>query len=281
MKAIETEYKKQISLEIPDLWSRIEAGVDEYEMNKAATKSMVESQPAPIPINIEGVAEPVIDDELKATETRVVNINRNRKVISIISRIAVAAASIALVSTVVLTFGNRKSESPSATMNFAASDSAPAQEAASESAAADCETDEAVMADEAPSMEYDGADVFNEESKDTSTRGEKAEATEEEASEEMPYDNNVILDITAILDGDIYSAMDVADQMIAGGVPEIKSVELAEDAPATENEFTINVKDALDNIYRVTIIHMNDETYVARIQKDDKDGTIIFDVDEP
>ena len=31
MKQLETEYKNQISLETPDLWSRIEAGIDKYE----------------------------------------------------------------------------------------------------------------------------------------------------------------------------------------------------------------------------------------------------------
>ena len=35
MKNLEKEYKEQISLETPDLWSRIEAGVDAYEASKA------------------------------------------------------------------------------------------------------------------------------------------------------------------------------------------------------------------------------------------------------
>ena len=31
MKQLETEYKNQISLETPNLWNRIEAGIDKYE----------------------------------------------------------------------------------------------------------------------------------------------------------------------------------------------------------------------------------------------------------
>ena len=34
MKELEIEYKKQIELELPDLWSRIESGVDAYEASK-------------------------------------------------------------------------------------------------------------------------------------------------------------------------------------------------------------------------------------------------------
>lgn len=34
MKNLETEYRDQISMELPDLWSRIEAGVDAYEASK-------------------------------------------------------------------------------------------------------------------------------------------------------------------------------------------------------------------------------------------------------
>ena len=34
MKQLEIEYKNAISLEVPDLWNRIEAGIDEYEATK-------------------------------------------------------------------------------------------------------------------------------------------------------------------------------------------------------------------------------------------------------
>jgi len=38
MKNLETEYKDQISAEVPDLWGRIEAGIDEIEAKKDASK---------------------------------------------------------------------------------------------------------------------------------------------------------------------------------------------------------------------------------------------------
>ena len=34
MKQLDIEYKNAISLELPDLWSRIEAGIDEFEAAK-------------------------------------------------------------------------------------------------------------------------------------------------------------------------------------------------------------------------------------------------------
>ena len=41
MKNLETEYKNQISHEAPDLWDRIEAGIDKIEAEKAATQQTV------------------------------------------------------------------------------------------------------------------------------------------------------------------------------------------------------------------------------------------------
>lgn len=38
MKNLETEYKDQVSAEVPDLWGRIEAGIDEIEAKKDASK---------------------------------------------------------------------------------------------------------------------------------------------------------------------------------------------------------------------------------------------------
>lgn len=42
MKQLDIEYKNQISMEIPDLWSRIEAGVDAYEAEKIKNTSSTE-----------------------------------------------------------------------------------------------------------------------------------------------------------------------------------------------------------------------------------------------
>ena len=41
MKQLEIEYKNAICLEVPDLWSRIEAGIDEYESSKVKEEKKV------------------------------------------------------------------------------------------------------------------------------------------------------------------------------------------------------------------------------------------------
>ena len=114
MKAIETEYKKQISQDIPDLWARIEAGVDEYEKTKVTEEKVV---------NID------------------INKNRNKnsnKTIILMGKILGAVASIAIVATVVLNFGTRtKSETaaiaPSmSTQNFVAASDSVAESCADE-----------------------------------------------------------------------------------------------------------------------------------------------------
>lgn len=103
MKAIETEYKKQICLEIPDLWSRIEAGVDEYERTKPAEVIMTEEK-------TEKTAEVNIDTK----EEKVTSINR-KKTIIMIGKIAGAAACMMLAVTVLFNFGSRKSDNATAT----------------------------------------------------------------------------------------------------------------------------------------------------------------------
>ena len=44
MKELEIEYTKQISLETPDLWSRIEAGIDEYEVKRKQNEVVSETE---------------------------------------------------------------------------------------------------------------------------------------------------------------------------------------------------------------------------------------------
>lgn len=272
MKAIETEYKNQISLEIPDLWSRIEAGVDEYEKNKVNnTVSSVDTKA------VETITDTQSEDK---TDEKVININRTKKIIPILGRIAVAAACIALASTVVTNFGNRsKNESATATMDSAAADESPsmATDSAMDSAAETAEPD--YYMEESENCMEEAAEVNSEETK----AAEDSSATENaEAEEELPYDNDSILDITTILDGNIYSAIDVADQMVAGGIPSIMTVSLVEDEPVvSEFQWLMEVTDRDGNIYLVTVIHENDEMYVTQIQKDSKTGEVIFEAQMP
>lgn len=275
MKAIETEYKNQISLEIPDLWSRIEAGVDQYEMSKESTKSS------------EVISEAkVIASQENAADEKIVNINRSKKIIPILGRIAVAAACIALASTVVMNFGNRKDESASSTMNFAA-DSAPAAETdmaetTQMEAEEACEEAAEAMMDES-NADYSAEPDMAKENAGSMEKSEEAKSADSDATEaaaetteNRAYDNDSILDITTILDGDIYSAIDVADQMVAGGIPNIKAVSL-EEPVEIENHWLMRVEDREANVYLVTVIHENDEMFVTKIQKDNKSGEIVFE----
>ena len=83
MKNLEKEYKEAIKNETPDLWSRIEAGVDAYEASKKETAPEAVETP---------VAEPV-----KTGRDNVVNF-RFKKAINIIGKISVAAVLVAAVA---------------------------------------------------------------------------------------------------------------------------------------------------------------------------------------
>lgn len=104
MKQLETEYKNQISLETPDLWSRIEAGVDKYESERPET-----SEPS---------------QGTQKSEDNIVNF-KTRKVMYTIGRITVAAVCVlCLFATVnLLKGGHSKSSEGTKTM---AMDTAPA-----------------------------------------------------------------------------------------------------------------------------------------------------------
>ena len=76
MKQLEIEYKNAISLEVPDLWNRIEAGIDEYEATKKTD-------------NISYIKE----ETKKEEKTNRVN---SKKVIAYIGRISAAAVCLIL-----------------------------------------------------------------------------------------------------------------------------------------------------------------------------------------
>ena len=117
MKQLEIEYKNAISLEVPDLWNRIEAGIDEYEATKKTD-------------NISYIKE----ETKKEEKTNRVN---SKKVIAYIGRISAAAVCLILaIGAFNLMRGSKNtaematSDAP-ATADFAASeasDEAPAVE---------------------------------------------------------------------------------------------------------------------------------------------------------
>ena len=93
MKNLENEYKEAISHETPDLWSRIEAGVDAYEASKKE------------------IAPETVETPSKVSRDNVVNF-RFKKAINIIGKISVAAVLVAAVAvTINVTRTGRKSYS--------------------------------------------------------------------------------------------------------------------------------------------------------------------------
>lgn len=92
MKNLEKEYKDQIDREVPDLWSRIEAGVDAYEAEKKASGTIESSTP------------------VTETPTNITPI-RKKNVISIITRITAVAACVLILAATVKVTQRTKSES--------------------------------------------------------------------------------------------------------------------------------------------------------------------------
>ena len=113
MKNLEKEYKEQISLETPDLWSRIEAGVDAYEASKAG-------------------ASPDAASPETGSPSKIVKFD-SKRFINIIGRVSVAAiVFLVLTVTYNVTRHSRKAAAPeyaadTATADFSATESAKAE----------------------------------------------------------------------------------------------------------------------------------------------------------
>ena len=153
MKQLDIEYKNAISLELPDLWSRIEAGIDEFEATKKNGNNTENKFDQP---EIRVTADQVITNEP-------VNINERRKnsarTLRYIKRISAAAASILVLVVVIKALGLRGSQSSTAPMSDAADYAAPesaASEAASEATSDEAAYEEFEAAEEASDSEsYD------------------------------------------------------------------------------------------------------------------------------
>ena len=110
MKNLEKEYKAEISNNAPDLWSRIEAGVDAYEASRKET--------AP--------ATPKVPD------TKIVKFD-GKRLITIIGKISVAALIFIVVAvTFNMTRGVRKDAAPAAAETTQMADNSAATEASTE-----------------------------------------------------------------------------------------------------------------------------------------------------
>jgi len=130
MKQLETEYKNLIAMDIPDLWDRIEAGVDEYEAKKKEEKSIEE---------ITAKADDNIVEIKKKTGI-------NKRTIITIGKVLGAAACLFIAVNVFSVFRYGKNETGTANMAF---DASPAWESAADSAPAEEDYAETDVCEEA------------------------------------------------------------------------------------------------------------------------------------
>ena len=162
MKELEIEYKKQIELELPDLWSRIESGVDAYEASKNndiknETTKVVEFA------NIDSKKEILEETKQEEKTNKIVELDggsttkkSNKRIISTVMKIVAAAASLFLVVNVISLFGGVKTNDSTAAdvQSFA-----PMADAAATADEAACETSAPAAAEEA---EWESAEVDEE-----------------------------------------------------------------------------------------------------------------------
>ena len=157
MKELEIEYKKQIELELPDLWSRIESGVDAYEASKNndiknETTKVVEFTN----INKQEETQEEKSNKVEKLEANIAKRNKNKKIVATVMKIVAAAASLFLVVNVISLFGGVKTnDSTTADVQSFA----PMADAAATADEAACETAAPAAAEEA---EWESAEVDEE-----------------------------------------------------------------------------------------------------------------------
>ncbi len=140
MKDLETEYRNRISLDTPDLWARIEAGIDKFEAEKReATKA----------------ADITDINDAKASAKK----KDHKQLIFALKRISAAAAGL-LVITVAIGVINSNKSSMSSAMSESAQAPQPAAEAAYDAAEVASETTDAAETD---IMDAAAADTESEE----------------------------------------------------------------------------------------------------------------------
>lgn len=157
MKELEIEYKKQIELELPDLWSRIESGVDAYEASKNndiknETTKVVEFTN----INKQEETQEEKSNKVEKLEDNFARRKKNKKIVTTVMKIVAAAASLLLVVNVISLFGGIKTNDSAAAdvQSFA-----PMADAAATADEAACETSAPAAAEEA---EWESAEVDEE-----------------------------------------------------------------------------------------------------------------------
>lgn len=168
MKQLDIEYKNQISAEVPDLWSRIEAGVDAYEASKrnnASEQEKVETEAVKETAKVETIRKAGDGASTIKEDSNIVSIKAARKrKMALVGKVVAAAACLFVVVNVIRMFGGRKNYNTSDNGASVAYNEAPMMEAASDNCAAEAASEpEAYYEEEAGNTnECDAAceDVF-------------------------------------------------------------------------------------------------------------------------
>ncbi len=265
MKSLETEYRDAISLELPDLWSRIEAGVDEYEANKKNEK----------------IAYIDKKEETESDEDLVIKKIKRRKTIALISRYAAAAACLILAVGVFRMIGGSKDSASTAPMAdtataYEASDSVAYEAASDEASYTKAEESNEAAAiqenaefDEAPAAaveEYEGVD-----SDSATLSAETDDNKYAKAREGVVADDQMISVISEALECDASDATKIALQLSIAGIKNPVEFEAVDNA----EELTLNHAVKTDEnvlIYSFTD-EATDDKYLICLNKAD-DGTV-------
>ena len=274
MKQLEIEYKNAISLEVPDLWSRIEAGIDEYEATKKTD-------------NISFIKE-------ETKEEKKTNRVNTKKVIAYIGRFSAAAVCLILaIGAFRLMSGSDKSsmtasEAPAAMVDYAASDAssdeAPAvaeyAEAATEAEAEESFDDSYAMNEGAAEATHEKKDSARD-AEGTSVNAYKSETNSLQADSVAAFIVPVE-SLKAALDCDDDEAKKIILLLPANGIKGAYDFALASDDEPdseaiseiegiTEDTIRISFLDEKENRYLMYCNRNTDETItVLAIIRDDE-----------
>ena len=267
MKSLETEYRDAISLELPDLWSRIEAGVDEYEAKKKNEKITY--------INTE--------EEKETDEDTVIKKINRKKTIAAISRYAAAAACLILaVGAFKVMGGSRKSESATA-MSDAASTYNAAESAACDEAAAEAsyekadepdmafDSEESASFDAAPAAVAQAEESENAENYKDTLSADNDSRQYAKAGDSVRVEDQMILALSEAFECEASEATKIAFQLTVVGIKSPAGFEAVE----LDEDLTNNIE--LKNAQNVLIYGFTDEAtsdkYLMYIDKA-QDGTL-------
>lgn len=219
-KNFETEYKKYADNTVPDLWSRIEAGVDAYEESIRETEAGSEEKITGKIVNIEDY------NKNKVTDIQEDKTNKTRKKINIKPYIGAIAACACMFLVVIAIKSISSSSQSAATAESAAPAAAPMAEAATDS-----DTDYAPAAEEAYAESVEESiDAYKDDMADEAAvyEAEAPDAAEEaapmEESEEAAPEDNVDLNTYASGNSKMSLTNDAASESFKTETQETSSV---------------------------------------------------------